>query len=141
MLYGLFLHSTCLLRGEKENIKENFMEENKEERILVIKIEPTCAFREIHETTAGGFTEVDILCGKNRNIKCDSAQFDKCTTKLSNGLSCQEAIERMAKAICHRFAEGCEECKSCGLSCKDYLETEGYMSDAEAALNALLEVK
>lgn len=53
----------------------------------------------------------------------------------------QEAIERMAKAMCHRFAEGCEECKSCGLSCKDYLETEGYMSDAEAALNALLEVE
>lgn len=54
-------------------------------------------------------------------------------------ISRKEAIERMAKAMCHRFAEGCDECKSCGLSCEDYLETEGYMYDAEAALNALLE--
>lgn len=55
-------------------------------------------------------------------------------------LTRQEAIERIAKALCG-INEECTRCPLKGISCKIYLEDEGYMSDAKVALNALLEVE
>ena len=53
----------------------------------------------------------------------------------------QEAIEKMAKAICRTYGEDCETCRFNGneKSCKRYLEFQNYIAMAEAALNALLE--
>lgn len=51
----------------------------------------------------------------------------------------QEAIERMAKAMCHNPYESCEGCiaRKKKQACKQALE--GMKELAEAALNALLE--
>ena len=53
----------------------------------------------------------------------------------------QEAIERMAKAMCHSPFESCEGCivQKKKQACKQALE--GMKVLAEAALNALLEVE
>ena len=60
-----------------------------------------------------------------------------CTT-----MTRQEAIERMAKAICSKW--GISSCKSCaykgdGSMCQDFIDEKKSL--AEAALNALLEVE
>lgn len=53
----------------------------------------------------------------------------------------QEAIERMAKTMCHHPDESCEGCigQKKKQTCKQVLE--GVKELAEAALNALLEVE
>jgi len=93
-----------------------------EERIYITKIQPECKFRELHETTAGGHTWVDFMCGKStvKNLECDEKCFEQCEWKELTGISRQEAISKMAKAI--------EENASSG----------SFNSLAEAALNALL---
>lgn len=56
-------------------------------------------------------------------------------------ISRQEAIERMAKAMCHNPYESCEGCiaRKKKQACKQAFE--GMKEPAEAALNALLEVE
>ena len=56
-----------------------------------------------------------------------------------NRISAQEAIERMAKAMCHSPFESCEGCivQKKKQACKQALE--GMKELAEVALNALLE--
>ena len=72
-----------------------------EERILIHKTKPECKFRELHETTAGGHTWVDFMCGKStvKKLECDEKCFEQCEWKELIGLSKQEAIERMAKEM------------------------------------------
>lgn len=116
------------------------MEENKEERILIRKIEHECKFREIHETTAGGHTWADFSCGKFKKWKgCEEDDFIHCEKKELIGLSRQEAIERMAKAMC-RKDEGLASCNECQRpkSCKHLIWQDFWGVAAEAALNALL---
>ena len=112
-----------------------------EERILTQKIEPECKFRELHETTAGGHYWVDYMCGKVKKwTTCEEDDFIHCEKKELIGLSRQEAIERMAKAICASWLKGgCKACKHKEKSCKEYVKKN--MRIAEAALDALLEEK
>lgn len=62
--------------------------------------------------------------------------------KELTGISRQEAIERMAKAICMKEMFGCERCDygKNKEKCEAWVAFT-YMNNAEAALNALLEVK
>ena len=75
---------------------------NKEEkRILIHTIRPECKFREMHETTAGGLSWVDFMCGKStiKNLECDEKCFEQCEWKELIGMTRTEAIEKMARAI------------------------------------------
>lgn len=66
--------------------------------------------------------------------------FDgKIAPHCANVMTRQEAIERMAKAMCHSPFESCEGCivQKKKQACKQALE--GMKELAEAALNALLE--
>lgn len=53
----------------------------------------------------------------------------------------EQAIEKMAKAICRTDGEDCETCGFNGneKGCKQYLEIGNYITLVKAALNALLE--
>ena len=111
----------------------------KEERIFITKIQPECKFRELHETTAGGHTWVDFMCGKStvKKLECDEKCFEQCEWKELTGISRQEAIERMAKAL-HKESTRISNME------KDFdkLPAEwrkSFYNYAEAALNALLE--
>ena len=117
-----------------------------EERILVRKIKPECKFRAMHETTAGGHSWIDFLCCNpsiiTTNRKCDDKRLEKCKCRELIGLSLQEAIERIATAMCIR--DGGISCDNCiyknSNNCKTTLEN-WFIEDAEAALNALLEAE
>ena len=67
----------------------------------------------------------------------------KIAPHCANAFTRQEAIERMAKALCITYGEDCETCRFNGneKGCKRYLEFRNYIAMAEAALNALLEVE
>ena len=72
----------------------------------------------------------------------EGALFDgKIAPHCANVFTRQEAIERMAKAMCHSPFESCEGCivQKKKQACKQALE--GMKELAEAALNALLEGK
>lgn len=113
----------------------------KEERIYVTKIQPECKFRELHETTAGGHTWVDFMCGKStvKKIECDEKCFEQCEWKELTGISHKEAIEKIAKAVCMRTMYGCERCVfgKDKEKCEEWIAFN-HIRDAEAALNALL---
>lgn len=111
----------------------------KEERIYVTKIQPECKFRELHETTAGGHTWVDFMCGKStvKKLECDDKCLEQCEWKELTGISRQEAIERMAKALEEKSEQMAREY----LNSDPYNNPWGAEDLAEAALNALLEGK
>lgn len=98
----------------------------KEERIFITKIHPVCKFREIHETTAGGHTWVDFMCGKSKvkNLECDDKCFEQCEWKELTGISRQEAINLIEKVLEEGWWSG-----------------KTFRQLSEAALNALLEGK
>ena len=99
-----------------------------DKRILIREIKPDCKYSITHETTAGGHSWVDYLCCNpsiiNTNRKCDDNRIEKCKYKDLIGLSRQEAINRMAKAMA-----------------ADDTIVEGYYEIAEKGLNALLDGK
>lgn len=112
----------------------------KEERIFITKIQPECKFRELHETTAGGHTWVDFMCGKSsiKNLECNDKCFEQCEWKELTGISRQEAIERMAKALFKVDNVLALDIEFEQLRKQKQL---AYKVFAEAALNALLEGK
>ena len=78
---------------------------------------------------------------------CPFEEYCEGFSKLCKGCNVlptrQEAIERMAKAICqrnHDVDKLCTKCE-CGENGFCFGCLEGYKRDAEAALNALLEEK
>ena len=100
-----------------------------EKRILIQTIRPYCKFREMHETTAGGESWVDFMCGKStiKNLECDEKCFEQCEWKELIGLTRSESIKKIAEAIIREDGEGIS-----------YLYAHGL---AEAALDALLSDK
>ena len=91
---------------------------DKEERITIHQVLYPCK-------------KCSINCNKNDWKNCDFYQ------NYISGMTRQEAIERMAKAIC-KISCACKY-DACG-NCTEFLEH--YTPDlAEAALNALLEDK
>lgn len=75
--------------------------------------------------------------GAGENV-CDNCNdwdmWNSCFTR-------EQAIEKMAKAICRTDGEDCETCGFNGneKGCKQYLEIGNYITLSKAALNALLE--
>lgn len=85
-----------------------------------------------------------ILTTKNKNGDCECVTQDGChindSCAICNvGMIRQEAIEVMAKAMCHCPYPSCEDCiaEKKKEACKQAFE--GVKELAEAALNALLE--
>lgn len=92
----------------------------KEERITIHKVLYPCK-------------KCSINCNKNDWKDCDFYQ------NYISGMSRQEAIERIAKAICAGDCENCSDGPMGGHDCIRWLEDCGKIAKAEAALNALLE--
>lgn len=67
----------------------------------------------------------------------------KIAPHCANVFTRQEAIERMAKAMCSSDGESCKQCavKNNKHACKSVLHDELFMQYAQSALNALLEGK
>ena len=85
-----------------------------------------------------------VLTTHNKNGECECVMQDGChandSCAICNvGMTRQEAINRMAKAMCHSPFESCEGCivQKKKQACKQALE--GMKELAEAALNSLLE--
>ena len=100
-----------------------------EERIYVFKFEDDpCKDCEVKEITP------DCKCPPNSACCC----LDK--KEYSRGLTRQEAIERMAKAICKETNYQCSVCDfgDNKEKCEAWIYFQ-YKASAEAALNALLE--
>ena len=97
---------------------------DKEERITIHQVLYPCK-------------KCSINCTKNDWKDCDFYQ------NYILGLTRQEAIARMAKAICESESiQSCDECIYNGTeNCETMLDNWHYRELAEAALNALLEDK
>ena len=105
---------------------------DKEEMILIDVINPgiNCVYRLDNDPKG------QSLCKHNGNMEPVTA---KDCRNCDEGMSRQEAINRMAKAMCHSPFESCEGCivQKKKQACKQALE--GMKELAETALNALLE--
>lgn len=107
---------------------------DKEERIMVGKIpNDVCVHQGQKLSMEKG---LEIICYKKASGICNKK---RCKIKQSVGITRQEAIEVMAKAICHHPYPSCEGCiaEKKKKACKQAFE--GMKELAEAALNALLE--
>ena len=105
----------------------------KEQRILIHTIRPECKFMEMHETTAGGHSWVDFMCGKSKikNLECDEKCFEQCEWKELIGMTRNEAIKKMRKGFVSKY-RGYFYCEPKHPNISDCLES---------ALDALLEEK
>lgn len=85
-----------------------------------------------------------VLTTHNENGECECVMQDGChandSCAICNvGMTRQEAINRIAKAICKfEMMTARHICKDCSEECFDHLELE-VVDKAEAALDALLE--
>lgn len=77
-------------------------------------------------------------CPGNPMTDCQVCEKD---LRYDGGITRQEAIERIAKAICAGDCENCSDGPMGGPDCIRWLEDCGKIAKAEAALNALLEGK
>lgn len=112
-----------------------------EERILIQKIEPECKFREKNTDTIAGEKRVWFKCCKfNKRTTCEEDDFIHCEKKELIGLSRQDAIERMAKALIRADYPHAQEV-IWDMRWKEEASKDYYLIMAEAALNALLEVE
>lgn len=96
---------------------------DKEERITIHQVLYPCK-------------KCSINCNKNDWKNCDFYQ------NYISGMTRQEAIERMAKAICKQTNYQCSVCEvgNNKEKCEEWIVLQ-YKTQAEAALNALLEGK
>ena len=116
----------------------------KEKRILCVEVSGECKnFADINSLLwADGFECPQGLCTKDTPWKPITKDACKnCNHAEYNGLTREQAIEKIAKAICRTYGEDCETCRFNGneKGCKRYLEFQNYIAMAEAALNELLE--
>ena len=117
----------------------------KENRIYCIEVSGECQYLMNINRPA-----LAHLCGStqgfycNKNISWKPITKDTCKNCKEGryqGLTREQAIEKMAKALCRTYREDCETCRFNGneKGCKRYLEFRNYIAMAEAALNALLD--
>ena len=113
---------------------------DKEERILITKCSSHCHALRVSCDPFDG--DDGMYCDKSGKwVRITEKDCAKCKDPVLSGISRQEAIERMAKAMCHSPFESCEGCivQKKKQACKQALE--GMKELAEAALNSLLEDK
>lgn len=102
-----------------------------EKRILIDVINPgiNCVYRLDNDPKG------QSLCKHNGNMEPVTAR--ECR-HCDEGITRQEAIEKMAKAICYKETRN-KTCKGC--PCENDRQKSIYWKAAEAALNALLDEK
>lgn len=117
-----------------------------EKRILCVEVSGNCRnLREVDSLRLASLfnvRKVGSYCSSAIGWKRISKRKCKnCTEAEYGGVTREQAIEKMAKAICRTDGEDCETCGFNGneKGCKQYLEIGNYITLAKAALNALLE--
>ena len=109
----------------------------KEERILITKCSSWCHARRI---SCDPFDDKDgMYCDKSGKwVRITEKECAKCKDPVLLGISRQEAIDRMAVAMC-KF--DCTDNERACENCNEWEKYDKCESLAEAALNALLEGK
>lgn len=120
----------------------------KEKRILCIEASEECIYLVNVNTPllADAFEcQQGSYCTKNTAWEPITKETCKnCKHAKYNGITREQAIEKIAKAMCQRDETGVGDCALCGCrnnktDCKSFLLY--FFETAEAALNALLEEK
>lgn len=117
-----------------------------EKRILCVEVSGKC--RHLREVDAlrlshlCALNEVGNYCSNaNGWKKITNDQCKNCNKAEYVGITREQAIRKIAKAICRTDGENCITCGfNCNeKGCREYLKFGNYITQAEAALNALLE--
>lgn len=118
-----------------------------EKRILCTKVSGNCRhLREVDSLRLAhlfALNEVGNYCSANGWKKITNNQCKNCNKAEYVGITREQAIEKMAKALCRTDGEDCETCGFNGneKGCKQYLEIGNYITQAEAVLEDILEEK
>lgn len=114
-------------------------------RILCTEVSGNCRhLREVDSLSLAhlfALNEVGNYCSANGWKKITNNQCKNCNKAEYVGITREQFIMVVAKAICRTDGEDCETCGFNGneKGCKQYLEIGNYITLAKAALNALLE--
>lgn len=115
-----------------------------EKRILIKEVSGNCRFlREVDFLSLAqlfALNEVGNYCSANGWKRITNNQCKSCNKAKYVGITREQFIMVVAKAICRTDGEDCETCGFNGneKGCKQYLEIGNYITLAKAALNALL---
>lgn len=108
---------------------------DKEERILITKCSSHCHALRVSCDPFDG--DVGMYCDKSGKwIRITEKDCEKCKNPVLLGLSRSEVIEKIAKALFFKTNKGDN-----WADYKKIYPKNGYIDDAEAALNSLLEVQ
>lgn len=116
-----------------------------DKRILCTEVSGNCRnLREVGSLSLASLfnvRKVGSYCSANGWKKITKAQCKNCNKAEYVGLTREQFIYKMAKALCKTDGDDCETCGFNGneKGCKAYLEIGNYITQAEAVLNALLE--
>lgn len=114
-----------------------------EKRILIKEVSGNCRFlREVGFLSLAqlfALNEVGNYCSANGWKRITNNQCKSCNKTKYVGITREQFIMVVAKAICRTDGEDCETCGFNGneKGCKQYLEIGNYITLAKAALNAL----
>ena len=112
----------------------------KEKRILCVEVSGKCKnFADINSLLwADGFECPQGLCTKDTPWKPITKDTCKnCKHAEYNGITREQAIEKISHALCIQVHGGCENCEAVAGGNSEHCND--YRTYAEAALNALLE--
>ena len=116
-----------------------------EKRILCVEVSGNCRnLREVGSLRLANLfalSEVGNYCRANGWKKITNDQCKNCKHAEYQGITREQFIYKMAKALCKTDGDDCETCGFNGneKGCKAYLEIGNYITQSEVALNALLE--
>lgn len=114
---------------------------DKEYRILIYKTADECVFsRDVKDNLE---LQDGTYCAHKSHkdwVKIAPSLCETCKDRQLRGISKYEAIEKMSKAICKFYADGCEECiaKKSKKACELNRRLCDYICSSEIALNTLL---
>ena len=116
-----------------------------EKRILIKEVSGNCRFlREVGSLSLAhlfALNEVGNYCSANGWKKITNNQCKSCNKAKYVGITREQFIMVVAKAICRTDGESCITCGfNCNeKGCKRYLEFGNYITQAEAVLEDILE--
>ena len=118
-----------------------------EKRILCVEVSGNCRYlREVDSLRLANLfalNEVSDYCSANGWKKITNDRCKNCTKAEYVGITREQFIMVVAKAICRTDGEDCETCgfNCTEKGCKRYLEFGNYITQAEAVLEDILEEK
>lgn len=109
---------------------------DKEKRILVLEVNSDCKALKFD---CDPFDEQDgMFCDKSgRYVRITEKDCKKCKSPVFTGITRADAVERMAKALCH-LSKKTEDCNLCSICWEEGCNLCDFDAFAEAALDALL---